>query len=50
MDEGADMAKPGRPKEDNPRETIVGVRLTKEERNSLLAYAKDHYTGALRTG
>lgn len=36
------MAKVGRPKEDNPKETIVGVRLTKEEHNRLLSYAKDH--------
>ncbi len=36
------MAKVGRPKEDNPKQIIVALRLTTEERDRLASYAKDH--------
>lgn len=36
------MAKVGRPKEVNPRDKIIGVRLTEKEYNELLAYNETH--------
>lgn len=36
------MAKIGRPKETNPRSNTIGVRLTDEEHQRLLAYTEKH--------
>lgn len=36
------MAKIGRPKEVNPRDKTIGVRLTGEEYKKLLAYTENH--------
>lgn len=36
------MARMGRPKEPNPRDKTIGVRLTEEEHKRLLAYTEDH--------
>ena len=43
----------GRPKNDTPRDSIIRVRLTKEERDALYSYASEHGTTmseVLRTG
>lgn len=36
------MAKIGRPKEVNPRDKVIGVRLTEEEHSKLLEYTEVH--------
>ena len=42
MDEVVIMSKVGRPKADNPKQELVAVRLTQEERRELEAYATAH--------
>lgn len=36
------MGRAGRPKEDNPRDQKITIRLTKEEREELMAYTDKH--------
>ena len=47
------MSKVGRPKTDNPKQELVAVRLTQEERRELETYAAVHnmtITQVLKTG
>ena len=36
------MAKTGRPKSDNPKKNVVGLKLTEEETATLKEYASKH--------
>ncbi|MDO5156639.1 MAG: hypothetical protein Q4D51_11810 [Eubacteriales bacterium] len=36
------MGRAGRPKEENPRDQKITIRLTKEEREELMAYTDKH--------
>lgn len=47
------MAKTGRPKKENPKKTLIGMKLTKEEAARLKEYASIHnmtITEVLRRG
>ena len=53
MEGGADLAKMGRPKVDNPRNIRIMVRLTEEEYRELKKRAEERnlsVTEAVRTG
>ena len=36
------MAKTGRPKSDNPKKQLIGLKLTEDEANKLKEYASKH--------
>ena len=36
------MARTGRPKSDNPKNTLIGLKLTEEEATKLREYASKH--------
>ena len=36
------MAKTGRPKADNPKKALIGLKLTEEEATRLRKYASEH--------
>ena len=36
------MARTGRPKSDNPKKTLIGLKLTEEEAARLKGYASNH--------
>lgn len=36
------MAKVGRPKSDNPKKTLIGLKMTSDEANRLKEYASKH--------